>query len=114
MASGRILVVAPNSDLRGSLGFALEAEGYEVTLKADLPDHTWVSAQSFDATVLDQRALTGADYASVAFCVKAYPVVLLATNPHPWLVGWVSDIIELPVIGNTLSTALRKAIHAQG
>lgn len=112
MASGRILVVEPNGDVRQSLGFALEAEGYEVTLKADLPDHSWVTTEAFDATVLDQKALTGADYTSVAFCVKAYPVVLLATNPYPWLVGWVSDIVELPVIGNALSTSLRKAMHA--
>lgn len=112
MASGRILVVEPNGDVRRSLGFALEAEGYEVTLKDELPDHAWVATEAFDATVLDQKALTGADYASVAFCVKAYPVVLLATNPHPWLVSWVSDVIELPVVGNALSTSLRRAIHA--
>lgn len=111
MAAGRILVVAPDGDLRRSLGFALEAEGYDVTLRADLPDHSWVSRESFDATVLDQRALTGAAYQSIAFCVKAHPVILLATNPHPWLVSWVADVIDLPVIDNALATSLRHAIH---
>ena len=56
MASGRILIVAPNNDLRESLAFALEAEGYEVSLSSELPDLSWVSKQGFDATVLDQTA----------------------------------------------------------
>lgn len=111
MASGRVLIVAPNSDLRGSLAFALEAEGYEVTLREMLPEHSWVTAQKFDATVLDQKALTGADYASIAFCVKAYPVILLAARPHPWLVGWVADVVEMPVMGNALTISLNRAMH---
>ena len=112
MASGRILVVAPSCDLRQSLAFALEAEGYEVSQRLDLPDHAWIASQRFDATVLDQKALTGADYASIAFCVKAYPVILLAARPHPWLVGWVADVIETPVIGNALSQSVQNALHA--
>jgi DNA-binding NtrC family response regulator len=110
MARGRILVVAPYEALRRSLAFALEAEGYEVTSRDELPYHAWVAEKAFDATVLDQRALIGADYESIAFCVKAHPVVLLATRPHPWLVEWVSDVVETPVIGNAVATALDRAI----
>lgn len=111
MAAGRILVVAPDSDLRGSLAFTLEAEGYDVTGLDQLPEHQWIRTQGFDATVLDQKALRGADYEAIAFCVKAYPVVLLADRPHPWLVEWVADIVEMPVIGNAVSAAVDRATH---
>jgi CheY-like chemotaxis protein len=114
MAQGRILVVAPNEALRLSLAFALEAEGYEVTARGELPYHGWVAQKAFDATVLDQRALTGANYESIAFCVKAHPVVLLASRPHPWLVEWVSDVVEMPVVGNAVASALdRTIVHGQ-
>ncbi|MDC9823792.1 hypothetical protein PRN20_08605 [Devosia sp. ZB163] len=113
MAAGRLLVIAPDNDLRRSLVFALEAEGYEVTVRADLPDYSWLARQRFDATVLDQKALTGADYASIAFCVKAYPVVLLAAHAHPWLVQWVTDVVEMPVLGNAISASVRRAMHSE-
>lgn len=112
MASGRILVIAPDNDLRRSIAFALEAEGYDVTARAELPSHSWVSAARFDATVLDQKALAGPDYVSIAFCLKARPVILLAANPRPWLVEWVAEVIEMPVIGNALGRAVRTATHA--
>lgn len=111
MASGRILVIAPNGDLRASLVFALEAEGYEVTAREALPDFSWVASQGFACTVLDQKALSGPDYESIAFCVKAYPVVLLAARPFPCLVEWVSQIVEIPAIGNSMSAAVRDAIR---
>lgn len=113
MASGRILIVAPNIDLLGSVAFALEAEGFGVTVRSELPDYSWVSAQSFDCTVLDQKALTGENYESIAFCVKAYPVVLLAARPHPWLVEWVSEIVDMPVIGNAIMVAVRRAMRVK-
>ncbi len=111
MAPGRILVIAPNSDLRASLAFALEAEGYYVTANEALPDPSWVASQGFDCTVLDQKALTGPEHESIAFCVKARPVVLLAARPFAWLVEWVSQIVEMPAIGNSMSTAVREAIR---
>ena len=111
MASGRILVIAPNGDLRASLVFALEAEGYQVTAKEGLPDLAWVVSQGFDCTVLDQKALSGPEYESIAFCVKANPVVLLAARPFAWLVKWVAQIVEMPAIGNSMSAAVREAIR---
>ena len=111
MASGRILVIAQNSDLAASLAFTLEAEGYAVTIRSELPHHGWVGQQGFDATVLDQKALAGEDYRSIAFCVKAYPVVLLAARPHPWLVEWVAQVVEMPVVGNAVSAAVTRAVQ---
>lgn len=111
MAAGRVLVIAPDDDLRRSLVFALEAEGYHVTGRELLPDHSWVAENDFGCTVLDQKALTGPDYRSIAFCVKAYPVVLLTARPHPWLVEWVSDIIEMPPRDNAILAAVRRALQ---
>jgi hypothetical protein len=113
MASGRILVVAPNGDLRGSLVFALEAEGYEVAAREQVPNLSWVTAQRFDCTVLDQQALMGEPYESIAFCIKAHPVVLLAARPLSWLVEWVSQVVDMPVAGNAISTAVRQAVQVQ-
>jgi DNA-binding NtrC family response regulator len=111
MAAGRILVIAPDSDLSGSLAFTLEAEGYEVTASAQLPDYGWMRSKGFDATVLDQTALRGEDEQSIAFCVKARPVVLLAARPHPWLVQWVADVVDMPVRGSAVSTAVDRVTH---
>lgn len=111
MAPGRLLVVARNGDLRGSLAFALEAEGYEVTAREQLPTLAWLTAQCFDCTVLDQEALRGDGYESIAFCIKAHPVVLLAARPLSWLVEWVSQIVEMPMAGNAVSAAVREALQ---
>jgi len=113
MASGRILVVAPDIDLLGSVAFALEAEGFDVTVKSELPEHSWVAAGKYDCTVLHQKALTGTPHASIAFCVKAYPLVLLAARPHSWLVQWVSEIVDMPVSGNAITVAVRQAMHIE-
>lgn len=111
MALGRLLVIAPNSDLRGSLVFALEAEGYEVTATEELPSLSWVATQRLDCTVLDQKALVGEPHESIAFCIKAHPVVLFAVDPLSWLVEWVSQVVEMPVAGNAISAAVRQAMQ---
>jgi hypothetical protein len=114
MVSGRLLVVAPDRDLRGSLVFALEAEGFQVTAQEKLPSLDWMTARRFDCTVLDQKAIDGEAYQGIAFCIKAHPVVLLAARPLSWLVEWVSQVIETPSADNALSTAVRLAIQIQG
>lgn len=112
MASGRLLVVAPDADLRGSLVFALEAEGFEVTAEAEVPAISRMAQRRFDCTVLDQKALTGQDYESIAFCIKAHPVVLLAGRPHPFLVEWVSQVVVTPAADDAMITAVNLAMHS--
>ncbi len=113
MASGRLLVVAPNPDLRGSLVFAFEAEGFEVTARDTLPTMDWVGQRRFDCCVLDQKALTGKPYESIAFCIKAHPVVLMAAHPHPWLVEWCSQVVVTPAADDALQMAVKLAIQIQ-
>ncbi|MBL8597310.1 MAG: hypothetical protein J0I48_20765 [Devosia sp.] len=112
MPSARLLLVAPDTDLRRSLAFALEAEGFAVTIRDTPPARSWLVSNRFDCTIVDQKALTGPDYEAIAFCIKAHPVVLLASRPHPWLVEWVAEIVDLPLAGNAVNSAVRHAIHA--
>ena len=112
MPSARLLLVAPDTDLRRSLAFALEAEGFAVTIRDAPPARSWLVSNRFDCTIVDQKALTGPDYEAIAFCIKAHPVVLLASRPHPWLVEWVAEIVDLPLAGNAVNSAVRHAIHA--
>ena len=113
MASGRLLVVAPDPDLRGSLVFAFEAEGFEVTARDALPTMDWLSENRFGCCVLDQKALTGQAYESIAFCIKAHPVVLFAARPHAWLTEWVSQVVVTPTADDGLTTAVRLALQIQ-
>jgi len=110
MANGRLLVVAPENDLRRSLVFALGAEGYAVTVLDAPPPLQWLADNRFDCTVLDQHALTGAREDDIAFCTRAQRVVLLASRVHPWLVEWVTEIVELPPAGEALSAAIGRAL----
>jgi len=114
MASGRLLVVAPDPDLRGSLVFALEAEGFDIAARDTLPTMDWMTQRRFDCCVLDQKALTGEPYESIAFCIKAHPVVLMAARPHPWLVEWCSQVVVTPAADDALQMAVRLAIQIQG
>lgn len=114
MSAGRLLVVAPDDDLRHSLVFALEAEGFEVTDRADIPSAAWTEANRFDCTVLDQKAVRDEAFEAIAFCIKAAPVVLLASRPLQWLTEWVAELVETPAIDNTLLIAVRLAMHLPG
>ena len=113
MASGRLLVVAPDNDIRESLVFSLEADGFEITARDQLPSLAWMQRRRFDCTVLDQSALEGQAYESIAFCIKAHPVVLMAGRPHNWLTEWVSQVVVTPSTDNALATAIRLAIQIQ-
>jgi hypothetical protein len=111
MPAGRLLLVAPDTDLRRSLVFALETEGCTVTVRDQPPPRAWLVQHRPACTILDQKALDGPDYESIAFCIKAHPVVLLAARPHAWLVPWVAEMVDLPLAGNAVPAAIRRALQ---
>lgn len=113
MPSGRLLLVAPDTDLRRSLVFALETEGFSVTVRDAPPARSWLVSNRFDCTVVDQKALIGPDYESIAFCIKAHPVVLVTAKPHPWLVEWVAEVVDMPIIAGAVGMAVRHATSAE-
>lgn len=112
MPSSRILVVAIDTDVRRSLVFALEAEGYRVTGVETLPTLNYLREHAFSCTVLDQRALDGKPHESISFCITAHPVILLAAQPFVWLADWVSRIVITPDSGNALTEAVLAATRA--
>lgn len=113
MPSGRLLLVAPDSDLRRSLVFALETEGFSVVSRDVPPTRSWLVANRFDCTIVDQKAFVGADYESIAFCIKAHPVVLVAATPYPWLVEWVAEVVDLPLAAGAVTTAISHATEQE-
>lgn len=113
MAACRLLIVTPQTDLRHSLAFTLEAHGYQAEALEGLPPRNWTGAPAFSCTILDQKALTGEPYETIAFCIKAAPVVLLTDSPVGWISEWTRAVIELPVVGDALVDAVRASMHTE-
>jgi|GEM_PF-1888322 len=108
MAMGRILVVAPSSALRRSIAFALEAEGHDVVV---LPHWREPMGADFDLCVLDDKALSKTRAERPALPV--WPVILLAERAHntlPWLSARIVAVLEKPMLGDALSSAVQLAL----
>lgn len=110
MAKRRILVIAPNPDLRKSLAFALEADGHVVTTHASIPGRD--AARGYDCVVLDHKGAAGSREAVLSFCHNSPPVLLLAAVPQPWLSREVFEVVPTPLSGDALSQAVRSAIQS--
>lgn len=110
MSSARLLLVAPDDEVRRSLVFALEAEGYDVATRADLPERPDIQSRR-DCTVLDQRALRPCDREALETCLDVSPVVLLVSRPQPWLTVQVSAVVETPITGGAMVRAVEQALH---
>lgn len=112
MASGHLLIIAPDPDLRHSLEFALEAEGYTVAAVATVDEAA--APERFDCTILDHRAAIGPTLDMVSFCQRAYPVVLLASErPPEHIEPLVFRSVQKPQLGEPLSAAVREALAAR-
>lgn len=108
MATGRILIIAPDPDLRRSLEFALGAEGYAVTCRTRLDEEP--EPEAYDCTILDHRAIPVLTGDVLTFCRRAKPIVLLAGMPQPWLAEHVFCVVQKPMLGEPLSGAVRAAL----
>ena len=107
----RALVIAPDLDLRRSLQFALEAEGYAVTWRTSIAT---ISAlpRDFDCTVVDHHSL-GNDKSVARTFLRAFePTILLANEPHELSADAYRTILK-PQLGAALTGAIREAIEAR-
>ena len=106
----RILVVAPDLDLRRSLDFALGAEGYAVTSRASIaaPEIT----HDFDCTVVDHHALGDDKPVAQAFLRAFAPSILLANKAHEFSAIAFRTVLK-PHLGPALIAAIREAIEAR-
>ena len=110
MTARRLLVIAPDRDVRSALVFTLEASGFDVAARADIPLPDWARQHRFDCSVLDHKALTGQNETAIAFCEAARPVLLLSSRPFPWLAPYVAQTVSQPAADDSLIEAIRAAI----
>ena len=112
MPANRILLIAPQSDLKDSLRFALGAEHYDVTWRASIGAK--LMPGDYDCTIIDHHGL-GTDLAAAKRFTSAFkPVVLLANRTHE-LSPFVFQTIVKPGLGAPLMDAVRNAVsHSAG
>lgn len=102
MHSGRILVVAPDHDLRHSLTFALEAYGYCVVAETAWPQ----GADHFDCIVLDEHAMTQPWARQQAFFAGRGPIVLLAYSEAARSQMGFDCVLAMPLKGEAVVEAV--------
>lgn len=105
-----IIVVASDVELRRSIEFALEAEGYVVTSHGRLLEATMSPAASAAACiVVDEDSLQDlADWRM--FCSLTTPTVLLADKSERPGGTDAACIIFKPLLGNALVETIRRAV----
>lgn len=107
MQSGRVLLVAPDEELRGSVAFSLRAHGYQVVAVRRMDEVE--SEEKFDCSLVDEPALSGAEADIAAFCSSHSPTLLLAysaaARSHPGFFG----VIDKPLRGEDVVLAVRSA-----
>lgn len=108
MHVGRVLLVAPDDDLRRSLTFALAAYGYTVVAEQQWPGEE--QADGFDCVVLDEKALSGLSIGAAA--IKR-PVLLLAYSETAKSNAIVAGTIAMPLKGEAVIQAVAAALAAQ-
>jgi CheY-like chemotaxis protein len=107
----RVLVIAPDLDLRRSLQFALEAEGYAVTWRTSIAA-MGALPREFDCTVVDHHSL-GNDKSVARTFLRAFePAILLANKPHELSADAFRTILK-PHLGAALTGAIREAIETR-
>lgn len=105
-----LLLVAPESDLRRSLEFALRAEGHDVSWRASLGARDL--STKFDCTVLDHHAVGTNPQEGLTFCQTFFPVILLANAPdHPLAPVAFATVLK-PLLGPALVEAIERAVAA--
>ncbi|UJW85658.1 hypothetical protein [Devosia sp. SL43] len=109
MASGHLLIVAPDIDLRRSLEFLLEAAGYTVSSHAALASR--LSKETFDCTILDHGALPGSEQEMPERYRTSGPIILLAGAPSPVLEAQAFRVVRKPLLGEPLLAAVAQALR---
>jgi CheY-like chemotaxis protein len=108
MPAGRILVIAPDDDLRGSIAFALTTYGYAVTVVDSIAAVD--GSKQFDCTVLDEAGRPGSERELADFATRYAPVLLLAFAEKARKTAHVAAIIDKPLRGEAVLQAVHDAI----
>jgi DNA-binding response OmpR family regulator len=106
----RVLIVAPDMDLRRSLEFLLEADGYAVVSCASVGAAR--NLGRFDCAILDHQAIAPPHEDVLEFCREARPLILLSGSAHPWLAEGVFQVVQKPLLGKPLLAAVEDALRS--
>lgn len=106
-----VLVVAPDSDFRRSLEFALETEGFAVASHGStLSAFGSPGAMAADCAVVDDAAVSEWRRAGEEFERFGRPVLLLAGRIRPVPSLPHTTVLTKPFLGNPLIEAVRQSV----
>lgn len=110
MAQGfTILVVASDMAVRQSLRFVLEAEGYGVILREEVPMPD-APMLVFDCVVVDEGTIRMGAGRLAALLDRAQPVVLMVNHLPGMPVHSPIRVVEKPMLGSMLIETIRQAL----
>lgn len=112
MHSGRVLVVAPDHDLRHSLTFALAAYGYSVVAKEAWPGEP--EPERFDCVVLDEHVMSAPSVRPRALFSVQGPIVLLAYSDAARTQMWFDTVLAMPLKGEAVVEAVVAVMARHG
>lgn len=110
-----ILVVAPNDQLRRSIEFALEAEGFGVVSHALLPAANGSLGRGhYACLVVDEEAVTPSAPTWEKLASFAGPVVLLVDKLRAGPEGKAMTLLHKPLLGRSLTETVTGAVARNG
>ena len=111
---GNVLVIAPDAQLRRSIAFLLETEGYRISSHAALPEQD-SSVEAGQCAVVDEGVLIENDagrWDRLQRLASSFVMLtsgLWAPRPH-----FLVHSVEKPLLGQSLVEAVAAAIRAGG
>lgn len=110
-----ILVVAPNEELRRSIEFALEAEGFDVASHALLTMAlTSPNVSAYACAVIDEEAVTNPAPAWEELGRFTRPIVLLCDRLRGVPESFAMTVLHKPLLGRTLTDTVIGAVANGG
>lgn len=107
-----ILVVAPNEQLRRSIEFALEAEGFEVVSHALLAGALASSSKLPSCIIIDEEAVAHPPSFWEELASLPGPVVLLVDKLRTGPESAGMAVLHKPLLGRTLTDTVAGAVAA--
>ena len=111
MDAGRVLVIAPDLELRDSVAFSLGAHGYQVVAVSHMQDAG--TDDQFDCFLIDEPALGAASDAWQSFGAGKTPVLLMAYSQAARGQTGFQGIVDKPLRGEDVVQAVFGAISAK-
>jgi hypothetical protein len=109
---GRLLIVSPEDDLRRSLQFALQAEGFSVVAVPTAIGMTSSRFADFECLVMDEKSVDIGSGEPPDLARAGRPVVLLADHPEAVAAPWIGEVVEKPLRGGAVARAVRNLLVA--